>query len=303
MAAKEENPSDPYVLNRNVAATARLNLQHYIWKEEMGYLLHPSIPNDRENLRVADVGTGTGIWLLDIAHNLPASAQLEGLDISLDQTPPTSWLPPNVSFHHFNIFHEIPEDLVEQYDIVHVRLLILVVQNNSPVPVLRQLLKLLSIGSSLFGVPKKNQSFTEFWSWPAEPGGYLQWGEIDLPNRRLVKTDSQNSSQSLEELRDGVSALLRSPYSSWPADLAEKYEMQGMMNVIADKRWMRLEYLSFVHANHLLIQDEIINRVAGEKMAQLQEVYADAVVESRKGAAWNVMHMYTVGQKAVKKAQ
>ena len=79
--------------------------------------------------------------------------------------------------------------------------------------------------------------------------------------------------------------------------------MQGMMNVIADKRWMRLEYLSFVHANHLLIQDEIINRVAGEKMAQLQEVYADAVVESRKGAAWNVMHMYTVGQKAVKKAQ
>lgn len=51
--------SDPYRLNRNIAASTRLSLQHYIWKENMGYLLHPSIDVSRPDLAIADVGTGT----------------------------------------------------------------------------------------------------------------------------------------------------------------------------------------------------------------------------------------------------
>ena len=40
---------------------ARLNLQHYIWKDQTGFLLHPTIPLDgRTDLKIADVGTGTG---------------------------------------------------------------------------------------------------------------------------------------------------------------------------------------------------------------------------------------------------
>lgn len=55
------NPAtDPYRLNRDVAASTRLSLQHYIWKENMGYILHPSIDVSRPNLSIADVGTGTG---------------------------------------------------------------------------------------------------------------------------------------------------------------------------------------------------------------------------------------------------
>ena len=39
----------------------RLNLQHYLWKDQIGYLLHPSIPlSEIENPKIADVGTGTG---------------------------------------------------------------------------------------------------------------------------------------------------------------------------------------------------------------------------------------------------
>ena len=68
---------DHYILSRGFAAnvrfvleyrarseinsrTIRLNLQHYLWKDEVGYLLHPSIPLDVENLSVADIGVGTG---------------------------------------------------------------------------------------------------------------------------------------------------------------------------------------------------------------------------------------------------
>lgn len=52
--------ADPYRLNRDVLATTRLNLQHYIWKESMGYILHPSIKVPDSNASIADVGTGTG---------------------------------------------------------------------------------------------------------------------------------------------------------------------------------------------------------------------------------------------------
>ena len=44
----------------NNSRTTRLNLQHYLWKDEVGYLLHPSIPLDVEDLSVADIGVGTG---------------------------------------------------------------------------------------------------------------------------------------------------------------------------------------------------------------------------------------------------
>ena len=68
---------DHYVLSRGFAANIRfaleyrsgsgnnsriirLNLQHYLWKDEVGYLLHPSISLDVEDLSVADIGVGTG---------------------------------------------------------------------------------------------------------------------------------------------------------------------------------------------------------------------------------------------------
>ncbi|KAF7934066.1 uncharacterized protein EAE97_008426 [Botrytis byssoidea] len=80
-----------YVLVRDMHASIRLNLQHYFWKDGLGYLLHPSIPPPppRPKYRVADLGTGTGIWPLDLARRLPPTAQLCGFDISSAQFPPS----------------------------------------------------------------------------------------------------------------------------------------------------------------------------------------------------------------------
>ena len=45
----------------------RLNLQHYLWKDQTGFLLHPDIPLDgRTELKIADVGTGTGYVVLPV---------------------------------------------------------------------------------------------------------------------------------------------------------------------------------------------------------------------------------------------
>lgn len=73
-----------------------------------------------------------------------ASAQIDGFDVSLAQCPPPEWLPSNVSIRKLDIFEPLPEELVGKYDIVHVRLFLCVVRNDDLVPVLTNLLKMLS---------------------------------------------------------------------------------------------------------------------------------------------------------------
>ena len=93
----------------------RLNLQHYLWKQSLGFLVHPRALPKIDNPRIADLGTGTGIWLLDLSESLPTSAQLDGFDVDLSQAPPTEWLPQNVSLRKLDILQELPEDLVGQF--------------------------------------------------------------------------------------------------------------------------------------------------------------------------------------------
>lgn len=135
--------TNDYVLRRNYAASARLNLQHYQHKQCLSYLLHPSIPM-REGIRIADVATGTGVWLLDLATSSPANCTFEGWDISDAQFPHKSSLPDNVKFGTFDVTAGVPEELVGRYDVVHVGLLALVIKDGNPGPWVENLGKMLS---------------------------------------------------------------------------------------------------------------------------------------------------------------
>lgn len=116
-------------------------------------------------MRVADVATGTrynlfsrdicscnvstdlpfnSIWLLDLSSRLPETAQLDGLDISFQATPPSEWLPTNVQLKTWNVKDPVPEELVEKYDIVHVRYLCLVLSDEEISSVLQNVVRLLS---------------------------------------------------------------------------------------------------------------------------------------------------------------
>lgn len=77
-----------YDLNRS----HRLNFQYYLWTAQTGYQLSLSIPIDKGNIQIADVGTGTGypysralyilamlsgsylfsIWFVDLSRMVPA---------------------------------------------------------------------------------------------------------------------------------------------------------------------------------------------------------------------------------------
>lgn len=81
---------------------------------------------------------------MDLGSKLPSCTRLDGLDISPDALPPRQWLPPNVTFRQWNVKEDVPEDLVEQYDIVHIRNFVYVLRGEDVSRVLANLLKLLS---------------------------------------------------------------------------------------------------------------------------------------------------------------
>jgi len=135
--------NDEYILARHTAANLRINMQHYLWQEG-GYVIHPGIPTNVENLRVADIGCGTGIWLIHASQALPASAQLDGFDINLDAAPPQEWMPKNVKLHARDMMAPIADDLVGKYDIVNLRFLISLLWGKEVEPVVQNFLKLLS---------------------------------------------------------------------------------------------------------------------------------------------------------------
>ena len=141
MSSKED---DNYIFTRGYQASARLVLQHWLWLYRLKYVLHPSIPAESENLDIADVGTSNAVWITEVLPHLPASTQIDGFDISAEHYPAEEWLPPNVSLIHLDAFRDVPEHLVGRYDIVHLRTFAIVVRNNDPTAVLRNLIKMLS---------------------------------------------------------------------------------------------------------------------------------------------------------------
>lgn len=52
-----ESHSQP--ISVQLIAITRLNYNHLLLKEFAGYLINPRIPTSQENIRIADVGTGT----------------------------------------------------------------------------------------------------------------------------------------------------------------------------------------------------------------------------------------------------
>ncbi|KAI0451151.1 S-adenosyl-L-methionine-dependent methyltransferase [Xylaria acuta] len=89
---------------------------------------------------IADVCTGTGVWAVSVAEELP-DAQIRGFDI--DTSKFATNLPPHVQLQYGDVFSPFPFELLGKFDLVHARFLVSLLKMEDWVPVARNLMTLL----------------------------------------------------------------------------------------------------------------------------------------------------------------
>lgn len=101
-----------YPLPNDEMEQDRMDLLHHIWRLMLGGRL--LLSDIHEPQRILDVGTGTGIWAIDIADEYP-SAHVLATDLSPIQPP---WVPPNCNFY---VDDAESEWVFEPLDLIHGR--------------------------------------------------------------------------------------------------------------------------------------------------------------------------------------
>lgn len=95
----------------------------------MGFLLHPKVQGSiGKDARIADVVTGTGIVLRDLAKTLPNTRRLDGFDISDSQFPAAKELPSNVELHVGDAKAGLPSSFHGQFDVINIRYLVVAME-------------------------------------------------------------------------------------------------------------------------------------------------------------------------------
>lgn len=106
-----------YLLPNDEQEQDRLDLLHHCFLLILNGRLFVSPVSSPQ--RVLDIGTGTGLWAMDVADEFP-SAQVIGTDLSPIQP---GWVPPNVQFYIDDVENEWMYDADDAFDLVHTRVM------------------------------------------------------------------------------------------------------------------------------------------------------------------------------------
>ncbi|KAL4863473.1 hypothetical protein BDV12DRAFT_202077 [Aspergillus spectabilis] len=116
-----------YPLGRDEVESRRLNEQHKFLLGVVDGIIDRDVPLDNVSA-VADVATGTGIWLWDAKQLLKQKAggssarSYHGFDISAAQFPSTT--PQSIQLSVQDVFQPFPAEFLNHFDLVHVRLMV-----------------------------------------------------------------------------------------------------------------------------------------------------------------------------------
>ncbi|KAL9614953.1 MAG: hypothetical protein Q9167_000595 [Letrouitia subvulpina] len=282
---------DTYVLARDFRSASRLNYEDYLWHETLGFYIHPNIlsslalpqrapsiqkegkadqedqdtghrlsppKSHRLRLRIADLACGTGLWATHVAlslfdHARNATVEVTGYDISLSQTPPSPWLPPNLRLDEWDIFSpDLPpsywsrtegDEEDKGYDVVHLRLLFVIIKHGleDVKRVLRQALRLV------------------------KRGGWVQWDELDVRGSYVLSatTDDGGEGQGDDGEIEKMVKYLQT-IGEWVGQIGTVMKEEGMEEVLVMRPEEKKELVRAFFDNHLAKDEEMALR-GGDK--------------------------------------
>ena len=135
----------------------------------LDYHLHPSVEHRLPpNARIADVGTGTGSYLIELSKALLKTYSFDGFDVSSTQF--RKELPGNVALHVQDVRTDFPPEFHGKFDAVHLRLLVCGLDKNDWVVATQKLIPLL------------------------KPGGAIQWEEANWPEAQYLRSGGKHTS-------------------------------------------------------------------------------------------------------------
>lgn len=260
-----------YSLGGSHRAACRLHLQHFLWRESLGYDLHPAVKLP-DSPAIADVACGTALWLADVARDMP-DATLHGLDVDLAQTPDKHWLPANTRFSKWDIFQDPPEELHHSFDLVHMRLVVVFVKPSAVPKLIKRLRKLL------------------------KRGGWIQWDELDASRISVKKVDESQAAPAADEM--GRASRSGGQYD-WTASIGNSLRSEGMDVVAEEVIGDPPHLVRAFHDQHLLTLDEFAVRLLEEGKKDAARYFAGlierAYQESQNGAALCIPRMVFVAR-------
>lgn len=242
----------PYQLTRDLLSSARLHLQHAVFVNGLGYLLHPAVPIGPTSL-VADIATGTGIFAFALAAAHP-EAHIEASDISLAQVPNQHWWPENATFAVLDAFQDpVPASQLARYDVLCLRHFVSL-QPGDPRPLIARLLAML------------------------KPGGYLHWQEWDLTTATVFAPDGI-STPKMQVLIDYINHPSRhAAQATWVGDLHQRVtagEVPGVELVAYDR-------VRAAKPATIAMQQELMVLGTKEVVASMRAREGEASVEAAK---------------------
>ncbi|KAF2205094.1 hypothetical protein GQ43DRAFT_408126 [Delitschia confertaspora ATCC 74209] len=212
MSGEEE----PYWIGRNPTEQQRLNRQHFIWTKCISYLIHPSIKSNlSQDAKIADIGTGTGIWLNEVSKVSPPTYTFTGFDNSSAQFLSPEELSPNVKLQIGDFMKPFPEELHGTFDLVNIRLIVVTMTGGRGVweRTLKNVLTLL------------------------KPGGFIQWIEGNFFGSRGYRKSGgltpYSSSLTQGQLQMNNTFIRRFDWN-FPASWTQLYTSAGLTHVFED---------------------------------------------------------------------
>lgn len=181
------NEVEKYPLGRQSVEIERLNTQHRLLVRATGYHLHPSIERKLPSEpKIAEVATGTGIFLTELSRQLPPESSFHGYDISADSFTPTNDLPKNVHLSVLDAKQPPPPDLHGKYDVVLIRFINIALRT-----------------------PDDWMAVAKHASSLLKPGGALQWIEANFQGLNVVlQTAPETKITAIEKGTKAVEPML-----------------------------------------------------------------------------------------------